>query len=473
MCEPWGHVHVAASNPEALHTTIPLMFHYDGAESFRNQEEHIWSCGSPLVSGGDVFDRVFPLLLLMTSQIPTPSLRQQAEVTFVNFLKWSLGICRVGIMPSVGYSLEAFAPGSSRADAAGKRIANDYTFAFSGWLGDRKARVECHSLSRYYRCTLLCELCDAVTPNLNVDHHFSFCDCSSKALWRTTYHSHDSFVRFQNATTPWLIGPGFHFLLLWDDVMRNGLLGHARSSVASAIAHMLLDNVLPPVDNRDEALLQLSIEFRLYCRVNKLRCPPRPFTLGLIGWTAPRVEFPEISSLVKAAHMRTVICFVATKARDVCDGTAASKHRSLLLWALADFYHCCDHSSRILDDESAHRLHFAATAYVLAYQSLSHLFKSRSELLYKMTPKLHYFCHLEERAYFGRFNPNLFSCFGYEDFVGRISRITKKVHASLAPKRTFQRWLLYIGHRWHLLLERGRTFIRTTIISRNLRARNI
>ena len=23
MCEPWGHVHVAASNPEALHTTIP------------------------------------------------------------------------------------------------------------------------------------------------------------------------------------------------------------------------------------------------------------------------------------------------------------------------------------------------------------------------------------------------------------------------------------------------------------------
>ena len=53
--QPWGATHPALRKPANVHRTFPLLFHYDGAESFTNQEAHIWTMSSEF-STGNVFD---------------------------------------------------------------------------------------------------------------------------------------------------------------------------------------------------------------------------------------------------------------------------------------------------------------------------------------------------------------------------------------------------------------------------------
>ena len=54
----------AAQEHEHLHETFPLLFHYDGAGAYTNQEAHIWSFGS-LFGSGYVMDCKFLIVLLI------------------------------------------------------------------------------------------------------------------------------------------------------------------------------------------------------------------------------------------------------------------------------------------------------------------------------------------------------------------------------------------------------------------------
>ena len=76
---------------------------------------------------------------------------------------------------------------------------------------------------------------------------------------------------------------------------------------------------------------------------------------------------------------------------------------------------------------------------------------------YRLRPKLHYYMHLlldlksrVDAADRWIMNSSLFLCEQNEDFIGRISRVSRRVHPSQASMRTVQRYLVKV----RLLLER-------------------
>ena len=76
--QPYGAMHPIMKSCEALDSIIPLVFHIDGAESFRNVEAIIWSMSS-VFCNGNVFDFKFPLRVVLGSSVPTPALLKFAH----------------------------------------------------------------------------------------------------------------------------------------------------------------------------------------------------------------------------------------------------------------------------------------------------------------------------------------------------------------------------------------------------------
>ena len=76
---PWGSSHPAVhEDPSQLDTMVPLQIHYDGVEVYRNQEAHVWSFGSSLVTGAPL-DVWFPIAVIMDKRLSTPALKKAAH----------------------------------------------------------------------------------------------------------------------------------------------------------------------------------------------------------------------------------------------------------------------------------------------------------------------------------------------------------------------------------------------------------
>ena len=71
--------------------------------------------------------------------------------------------------------------------------------------------------------------------------------------------------------------------------------------------------------------------------------------------------------------------------------------------------------------------------------------------LYKVKPKLHYFCHVVDNHLVTAINPRWLHNFQDEDFNGRIARLCGKVHVASVMVRAFQRYLLFLGMRFEAM----------------------
>eukprot|EP00969_Alexandrium_andersonii_P274598 12136570-Alexandrium_andersonii.AAC.1 len=87
--------------------------------------------------------------------------------------------CLRGVMPEQGYM-------GGDANMPGERIAGEFIFAFAGWKGDRKARMQVHRQKRFARCGLMCDKCAATTPFKSMNPAFTYADLSLNAPWRET-----------------------------------------------------------------------------------------------------------------------------------------------------------------------------------------------------------------------------------------------------------------------------------------------
>ena len=90
-----------------------------------------------------------------------------------------------------------------------------------------------------------------------------------------------------------------------------------------------------------------------------------------------------------------------------------------------------------------------------AYAHLARLALQQSRPLWKYSPKIHYFHHLvlqmeEARAKgYAALNPLSFSCSAAEDFIGRVSLVSRRVAAVKAETRVLQRWLAGAMFQWN------------------------
>ena len=406
MMEPWGAKHPAAVDPSLLDSMYPLMFHYDGAEAYTNEEAHIWSCGSCFGSGS-VFDSKWLICAIMNVQVPTADLLQGAHESICKFLAWSLDFGMRGVAPKLGYHDEPFLRGSLRAFLADKPLG--VRSCFGGLKADRKAAVYMHSFRRSWMSNFACEMCLAVWPRSKTPRFFSWGYFTPHAAWRNTLVSHEAYMSTEGQS-PWRFVPGWHMLLNYEDLLHNALLGHAGDAVVSTIKDLLIHQLLPG-NTWEQAVATLGIEFRIWCKAHRIKHAGGIFTLGALG-LAKLSEYPKIHSRVKAAHVRILVSFIAEKANDVDRADEHGRLRTCLIWALADFFYTLDHAKRWLDDDQARCAFSSAYLYLHCYQKLASDSLADRIFNYKVRPNHHYFCHLVERMFSSSLNPRHVNTFG-------------------------------------------------------------
>ena len=111
-------------------------------------------------------------------------------------------------------------------------------------------------------------------------------------------------------------------------------------------------------------------------------------------------------------------------------------------WAIHTFGVLLDKAGMWLTDSEACRAVQLGRLYASTYLALAGAAIVRSRPLYKVRPKQHQFvCEVVLKLHDGsRFNPRYASCFGDEDYVGRVCGAAKLAsHPSTMSKRVLQR----------------------------------
>ena len=136
----------------------------------------------------------------------------------------------------------------------------------------------------------------------------------------------------------------------------------------------------------------------------------------------------------------------------MCDGVDTRWQATTIANLLTKFMTFCqilDRADLFLTDDQALRARCAGRDTLLLYQRLAEDSYSRSERMWKLRPKMHYFMHIIESLPTTFENPARADAFAWEDFMGRIKRIAAKTHRRSASLRVVQRWLLLLSQRWH------------------------
>ncbi len=103
---------------------------------------------------------------------------------------------------------------------------------------------------------------------------------------------------------------------------------------------------------------------------------------------------PELSSSYKAVTVKYFARFLGGKAIEMADDTPYRKLRATCSWALIEFMHVIDHAGIVLTDHELNRMQYAGNAYILSYAALAKQAVDRSEMQWRLRPKLHGFDHL-------------------------------------------------------------------------------
>lgn len=432
--QPYGHRHPIAKCTGRAERIIPLVFHSDGAESFRNVEAIIWSMSS-VFGLGSVLDTRVPLIVLLFSLIPTPELLGKAHHAITKFFSWSLGLCEAGV------------------DEHGNDLAEGWGASFAYWTGDRKSRLESHRLWRYWKRTEMCELCLATRPTKSSPTDLHFGNLSADAPFWQTELSHKSYlVMNADRLSPWVQVQGWSLLQNVEDLMHTWHEGIGRDLIASVFVTLLEDGCFGAL--HQDGLNELSRQLRAFCQANDLKCPSPPFTLASIGRTSSR-DFPVLGSAYKSAHVKVYTSFAAELAYQNCDGTRMSKVRSVCTWAAAEYLFILDQEDLIMDQGMVHKAIRAAQLFLDSYQWLAAHAVDQGACLWKLRPKHHYYGHMCRTMARDRINPRKMSCFLAEDFVGKIAKLTRATNRRTAGLRVLQRFLLYLSQRWQRRAESG------------------
>jgi hypothetical protein len=163
---------------------LPINFHVDGIEVYRNTEYIAYSMQS-LLSGQatvDVLDEKLLTCLLPFANLPG-KLQMRAHRALAKVIGWSLRAAYTGIYPSLGPDGEPLT--GSRAKAAGSKM--DVRARLYGWKGDLKAGWEVHGFTQKYNCRYLCFRCKAVKllkGNTPLQNKFIYKDFNPRALSR-------------------------------------------------------------------------------------------------------------------------------------------------------------------------------------------------------------------------------------------------------------------------------------------------
>ena len=238
------------------------------------------------------------------------------------------------------------------------------------------------------------------------------------------------------------------------DLLHLYHLGVGRDFAGSGLTYMLRHYQ----DSVPNSLEKMNADFKAFLKANGQVVHFQQFTRDILGYIGDK-DYP-VGHWSKATDTLVVVEFLGWLAEkfghqdrpDVLIRSAAK--------AIAVCVRLLLESSLWMDKKYAKRAGEAALHFVQCYGKLAHCFWKRHEILFNLVPKLHGVHHLAMHLIQGArlritLNPLAFATFQDEDFIGRVSRLSRRVSPRLLAKRTIQRYLLATCQELEHLEENG------------------
>ena len=126
--------------------------------------------------------------------------------------------------------------------------------------------------------------------------------------------------------------------------------------------------------------------------------------------------------------------------------------------ALLQFFSCIHRNKLWLDRQQAQHVAAAMDLFTSAYSYLAGFCFGQSICCFHLEPSLHMCKHIQLRLQesLDAGAPRLLSpaavlCEASEDFIGKVSRISRRVHARTCGQRTLQRYMVKVHLEWEKL----------------------
>eukprot|EP00438_Fugacium_kawagutii_P008106 Skav222127 [mRNA] locus=scaffold1181:657045:658682:+ [translate_table: standard] len=440
---------MAANNEVQLQNTIPLVLHGDGGRTTKKQPLEVVSVCPVL--GLDTVHGVLRCTcedhVIYEGKRKRHPLAQRLNLKNTSYATHFL-LCAFplkkfkstpGILQSMLKAISENLGEVCRQGLSCNHSGSDYHFSFAvlGLKGDQEWHARCGLLNRTYLnvgcanpipCCSDCGAGGAGVP---------FEDISEGAAWRATMYSEapwDSLPPF--ASIPfanWSHGDASRFFK--RDPFHIFRLGIARNFIGSAIVYLCMQGMFDsPGDRRgmDDRLARAFSAFMLWCAGHSVS--PASFrsfsrqklhlsTAGAFPWMGCKAS--DTILLLRWLRFFTNLQLQSGISTSMLRILAGGCENGLAFQGIYRHGIWLSNSCREKLMKNAHR-------FLVSYAKLAAEAYQQNLQLWAMVPKFHSFCHIKvdlepcrEKDYY--LNPAVWCCSMSEDFIGRVSRQSRRV----------------------------------------------
>ena len=288
-----------------------------------------------------------------------------------------------------------------------------------------------------------CWMCGAGSPNI------PFEDFGTQPRWLSTCGTNNALP--WNTMPPWFNHVPAHvqedrgsFFKL--DLLHIYHLGVGRDFAGSSLS-VLLEQVQPG-DTLVEKLEALNDDLGAFCASTHRQIHFKLLTRELLGCASSKYPTGHWS---KASDTPVLVQFIYW----ILQQHPAEVARSRMLQVMSSaseavgiFMRELLQAPLWLSPEQAQRAGEASLHFLQCYAKLVEIFYQKGECKFNLVPKLHNMHHLSlgllHSASKGKraTNPLSYCCFQDEDFIGRVSRLSRRISPKLLVRRTMERYLI-------------------------------
>ena len=331
-------------------------------------------------------------------------------------------------------------------------------FAFIGAKGDAEWHFEAGNFSRSYHHTgtvneqKICPLCDAGAPGV------SFTDCRDEPAWAATIA----------ATDPWEATPPLNFApyasrfaasMYKFDPFHVLKFGVFRDCIASTVVRLSCMTYFDfAEDDKVSIVRRLERAYSMY----KPYCLATNKNPTLKKFTKSNFNFEKYSSFAwvncKGSEATQLMCWLDFQLGEILKHPLKQEEDRIPLMAMKQTisggltYVGIMHSHGVFLPRSCAQVQLdAGLSFLRGYAYLADYCTRMGVTGFRLRPKLHYLHHLlyetQQQLQSGSefvLSSSTYLCEQNEDFIGRISRVSRRVAARTAGMRTTQRYLVKV-----------------------------
>ena len=280
---------------------------------------------------------------------------------------------------------------------------------------------------------------------------FSFEELQSRTpSWLSTIGQQDPFIQPPSPLSSLPHAPGQAASLFQFDVWHTCHLGVCKAFCGAALA---LLSITYPGRSKDARFELLNADFMQWCKTHRRQPLLTKLTKDTLGWDT-NANYPS-GSWYKGSLSTTFCEFIEsmTKGKQFEDelltkcGEAAG--------ALNKFMTGLYENDAFLDRATAYNLAEHGLRFLRRYSYCAAQALQQGRCLFVITPKfhaLHHICLVDMLLGSNRCrwvcNPIIWSVQMLEDFVGRNSRVSRRIHPSTATRRCTERHLQLAYHKF-------------------------